>query len=275
MLKIVVPVDFSENSRKALYLANNLVEKVGGMLYLVTVFLPVGGTYSILQGLTMKKSENIKTALQGQLSSLAAEICTLPVKVSVIEGDTVEGILYHTKQMNADLIIMGTKGKSDVSNVFMGSNAVSVIQRSTVPVITVPVNSQVRNIEKVIYASDIENFQEEFAYIYSFAQKAQWPIEIVHALKRPDMESSIRNKIGEEHQKQVNFIHAQEDESLLQTLIRALNSQKSALLVMFTHKRTFLERLFHVSQTKDISYGLDLPLMAVSKNSTSSKAKNH
>jgi nucleotide-binding universal stress UspA family protein len=265
MLKVVVPVDFSENSRKALILANNLVEKVGGVLYLVTVFLPVGGAYSILQGLTMKKSENIKLALNGQLSSLAEEVCSVPVQVAVMEGDTVEGVLYHAGKTEADLIIMGTKGKSDVSNVFMGSNAASVMQKSKIPVITVPFDSQVQHISKVIYASDFENFEGEYTYTSSLSQKAGWPIEVVHVLTNPGLEPSIRQKITDFPLAELTFIQPEEGESLTQSLKRFLNSQKDALLVMFTHKRGFMERLFQVSQTKDMSYGITLPLMSVGK----------
>lgn len=270
MLKVVVPVDFSENSRKALGLANDLVERVGGVLSLVTVFLPVGGSYSILQGLTMKKSENIKLALHGQLSSLSEEVCSVPVQVSVMEGDTVEGVLYHAQKIEADLIIMGTKGKSDVSNVFMGSNAVSVMQKSKIPVITVPFNSQVQHIAKVIYASDFENFESEYEYISSFSQKAGWPIEVVHVLKNPDLELSLRQKFSAFPVAGITFVKPLEGESMTQSLKRFLDSQNDSLLVMFTHKRGFMERLFHVSQTKDMTYGITFPLMSVGKLKTNS-----
>lgn len=268
MLKVLVPIDFSENSRKALNVANSLVDQVGGVIELVTVFLPLGGSYGILQGLSMKKSENIKLALEGQLTALAAEVCSVDTNVTVIEGDIVEGVLYLAKTKSVDIIMMGTKGKSNLSNVFMGSNAMSVVQKSLVPVIAVPYNSQVQNITKILYASDFENFKSEYSFIKSFAEKANWPIKVVHVLRQKETETAARQSFNtvSDTSSELILIESAGEESLSQALKNFLNTQKDAVLVMFTEKRSFIERLFSTSQTSNMSYTETLPLMSIRKD---------
>lgn len=267
-MNIIVPIDFSENSITALKVANQMASKSNGVLHLVNVFMPMGGTYSILQGINMKKSENIQRALEAQLSELAQKNCHKETQISVIEGDSVEGILYATQKHKGDLIVMGTKGKSNLTNVFMGSNAVAITQKSEVPVITVPYNIKNHEIEKIIYASDFENFSKEYKYLLSLFTEFNWPVEVVH-FSEPNSDTS---KIKEEFQSctkeeaQLSIIELPINETLAHSLNKYVDKQENALLVMFTEKRSFLEKLFSKkSQTAQLAYNEFVPLLAIPK----------
>jgi len=268
-MNIIVPIDFSDNSITALKVANQMASKTDGVLYLVNVFMPMGGTYSILQGINMKKSENIQRALEAQLSELAQKNCHKETQVSVIEGDSVEGILYATTKHKGDLIVMGTKGKSNLANVFMGSNAVAITQKSDVPVITVPHNIKNYEIEKIIYASDFENFSTEYKYLLSLFEEFNWPIEVVH-FSKPDSDTSNIEEVflsTKKEETQLSIIEISLNTTLAQSLNEYVDKQENALLVMFTEKRSFLEKLFSKkSQTAQLAYNESLPLLAIRKS---------
>ena len=54
-----------------------------------------------------------------------------------VEGLPAEEILRATRRARADLVVMGTHGRSGVSRLFMGSVAERVVRESRVPVLTV------------------------------------------------------------------------------------------------------------------------------------------
>nr|WP_294948386.1 universal stress protein [uncultured Mucilaginibacter sp.] len=56
-------------------------------------------------------------------------------------GSTADGILYCSKEFNADLIVIGTHSRTGIDRLLMGSVAESVVRTSTVPVLVVPFSS--------------------------------------------------------------------------------------------------------------------------------------
>jgi nucleotide-binding universal stress UspA family protein len=57
---------------------------------------------------------------------------------ALVEGTPAAGILDHARQMNADLIVMGTHGRSGVDRVLIGSVTEKVLRKATCPVLAVP-----------------------------------------------------------------------------------------------------------------------------------------
>jgi nucleotide-binding universal stress UspA family protein len=53
-------------------------------------------------------------------------------------GSTADGILSCSKEFNADLIVIGTHGRTGIDRLLMGSVAESVVRNSHVPVLVVP-----------------------------------------------------------------------------------------------------------------------------------------
>ncbi|MES2064054.1 MAG: universal stress protein [Bacteroidota bacterium] len=53
-------------------------------------------------------------------------------------GSTADGILSCSKEFKADLIVIGTHGRSGIDRLLMGSVAESVVRNSHVPVLVVP-----------------------------------------------------------------------------------------------------------------------------------------
>lgn len=63
----------------------------------------------------------------------------IDVSQSIRRGDPVTEILNYTETEEIDLVIMGTRGQ-EYSETMLGSTAQHVIQRSSVPVVTVPID---------------------------------------------------------------------------------------------------------------------------------------
>ncbi|MFI5339497.1 MAG: universal stress protein [Candidatus Methylomirabilales bacterium] len=61
----------------------------------------------------------------------------LTVETRLVTGSPVEQIVREATALPADLIIMGTHGRTGISHVFLGSVAEKVIRRAPCPVLTV------------------------------------------------------------------------------------------------------------------------------------------
>ena len=76
---------------------------------------------------------------EAAVGEIAAEgaVAGVPVEWEVIEGTPAAGILATAKKISADLIVMGTHGRSAIGTFFLGSTAQAVCHGTHVPVLLV------------------------------------------------------------------------------------------------------------------------------------------
>jgi len=137
--KIFVPYDFSENARQALAWAAELHRSVHASepirLTHVISTLPVGAPDSVIEMLVPTPDEI--TALERDMAAAAAraEVPAIP-QVPIRPLSTAELVATAAKETNADLIVMGTHGRTGVKRLVLGSVAEYVIRHATCPVVT-------------------------------------------------------------------------------------------------------------------------------------------
>lgn len=138
---ILCPVDFSEASDDAVRYAAELAEQLQAKLFLLHSFqLPV---YAAQVGAPLAPTdliEGLPQQLQQQLDELRDRIATPGLQ---IEGEVVEGVPYvkileQAEAVDADLIVMGTHGRTGLAHLLIGSVAERVVRLSERPVLTVP-----------------------------------------------------------------------------------------------------------------------------------------
>jgi nucleotide-binding universal stress UspA family protein len=140
--RILVPVDFSEHSARALDCAKTLAEKFGASLHVLTVVsdplvLPDPGPWYVPlpEGYLDGLRQDAESRLRGLLT--AAEQRQFRAESSVTTGDPYREILEFVKRSSIDLIVMGTHGRGGVAHALMGSVAEKVVRTATCPVLTV------------------------------------------------------------------------------------------------------------------------------------------
>jgi nucleotide-binding universal stress UspA family protein len=143
--KILVPVDFSECSQKALDTAVTLAASFDGAIDLVHVWdvpvfvapeLMVGSAGTSAQPLEKYAEEQARTDLE----KFAEETRGRGVAINatrVLRGDTALRVCEVAENEHFDLIVMGTHGRSGLSHLLLGSVAEKVVRHSKVPVLTV------------------------------------------------------------------------------------------------------------------------------------------
>ncbi len=138
---ILAPVDFSETSEHALRYAIDLATRLGGAaIHVIHVYqLP---TYALPDGAILARPEyvaSLTTELQKQMDELLRRYGGHGVELT---GRVTEGVPYAeidrvAEERKADLVVMGTHGRTGFKHLLLGSVAERVVRISRVPVLTV------------------------------------------------------------------------------------------------------------------------------------------
>jgi nucleotide-binding universal stress UspA family protein len=126
--KILVPIDGSETARKALEYAADLAKQTGSTLILLSVVEPPSPLYIALlenlEGHLMQIAETHIADAEGLCRAKGVESQKL-----IRTGYPVEEIIKAAEDSQADLIIMGSHGKSALGSALLGSVTMGVIYR--------------------------------------------------------------------------------------------------------------------------------------------------
>lgn len=137
---ILFPTDFSEPSRTAFDLACALARDYGAELVVAHVVpppLPLGSG-----GVPMVPAVADDADLRARLEAVRPADPRVAVRHRLVVGHPLamdseaEGILAVTAEEKADLIVMGTHGRSGLSRLLMGSVAEHVLRKAPCPVLT-------------------------------------------------------------------------------------------------------------------------------------------
>jgi len=135
--KILVPVDFSENSKKILNSAGDIAGKFSAALSVVFVvqsFDDYSGFFVPHMPVAKFEEEMVRGA-ENKMESFLTGYEGIEAKVLV--GDVGEEIVRHAEEMAVDMIIMGTHGYKGLEKVMFGSIAEKVVKTAPCPVLTI------------------------------------------------------------------------------------------------------------------------------------------
>ena len=137
--KVLVPIDFSEPSLKALKYAVAFAGQFGASICLVHVVEPASFLNDVRNVPLAVSDREIANTLHHKLVMLARkEIDPLtPVHPLVCIGKPFDEIVKTAKTFNADLIIIATHGRTGFKRAILGSTAERVVQHAPCPVLVV------------------------------------------------------------------------------------------------------------------------------------------
>ena len=137
---ILAATDFSAASEQAITYAASLALEFGATLHLVHVVpdpvLAAAWSEAYAYDLDML-GERLRRDAERQLAERAARIEGIVVTREALLGRPANTIVAIAAGRGADLIVVGTHGRSGVSHLFMGSVAERVVRSAPCPVLTV------------------------------------------------------------------------------------------------------------------------------------------
>jgi nucleotide-binding universal stress UspA family protein len=131
---ILVPTDFSATSDAALQYATQMALTLGAQLYLVHVPGKTGEHFE-----ASFPVGQFETTATERFSSIVTkdELERLRPEYVLRVGTPAEEIVRYADVCDADLIIMGTHGRSGIAHALMGSVAEQVVRNAPCPVLLV------------------------------------------------------------------------------------------------------------------------------------------
>ena len=139
--KILVPVDFSENSVKILQSAVAFAGRLQATLdvvFVVQSFEDYSGFFVPHMPIAQFEEEMIQGAEKKMESYIEENVKRGDVnEAKVLSGDVAEEIISYAKEQGVDMIIMGTHGYKGLEKVLFGSVAEKVVKTAPCPVLTI------------------------------------------------------------------------------------------------------------------------------------------
>lgn len=142
--RILVPIDGSETSNKALVAALQLARDLGGRVRLIHVVEELAyltgyeqyGGYSA-ELLRVMRENGAKVLNDGMAIAQAAGVEADNLLFDNFGGRLAEVVADAAKQWNAELVVVGTHGRRGVGRMLLGSGAEQILRLSPVPVLVI------------------------------------------------------------------------------------------------------------------------------------------
>lgn len=140
--KLLVPVDGSESSLKALVYAREIAEQFKGELLIITVAqthfitamaeMPIDEVYKAQEAWIIENAKAILKSMKVKMKD-----CKCVADYRVEKGHPAEKILEVAEAEKVDAIVIGCRGLSGIAEFFMGSVSSKVSEYAHVPVLIV------------------------------------------------------------------------------------------------------------------------------------------
>ena len=196
LTKILVPVDFSRTSLKALDYAQALAARSGAAVHLVHVVEPApffAGTEAIP---IAPPHQEVAERCEHALAALAAERIApgLPISSAAHIGNPAHEIAAIAKEMQSDLLVISTHGRTGLKHLLMGSVAERVVREAPCPVLVVrerehefawmpSVRPAPLRLRKILVPTDFsDRSAEALRYAGGFAREFGGRITLLHAV---------------------------------------------------------------------------------------------
>jgi universal stress protein A len=137
---ILVPIDFSSNSDRALDYAAGVAEVFGSTLHLLHAYhLPSMATSPHDYAVPPAVWDGVREAARRELEERREKVEArgLQVEAHLARGIASDAIRAAAEKLGADLIVMGTRGRTGLAHVLLGSVAERTLRSAPCPVLTV------------------------------------------------------------------------------------------------------------------------------------------
>ncbi len=140
---ILCPIDFSDHSRRALDQALALAHRYEASITVLYVFAAVPGA-TFAPGtpgfdtiiLTPEDREQLLAEMKRFVDAESA--AAVPAQLMIRKGDIATEVLSEAKNLKADLLVLGTHGRSGFERFVMGSVTEKLLRKASCQVLTVP-----------------------------------------------------------------------------------------------------------------------------------------
>ena len=271
--KILVPVDFSEQSMIALSQSYNLANKMDAEIVLLYVIEEVNSVVRLFY----KGLDEISKAIENNLDNLILEKqkeTEAPLVPLIAKGKVYDKVVEVANNINASFIVMGTKGNSGVSK-YMGSNASRVVKTAPCPVITIKGKEHKKGCDRIILPLDLS--KETIDKVDKAIDLAKFfgaEIFVVSVLMTSN--ESVIEKLSAQMEKVDKYITSnnvkctveivkiiKSEDSLGKTVVAYADKMKGDLIMIMTQQEREFKEFFIGSSAREVINYSNIPVLSI------------
>jgi nucleotide-binding universal stress UspA family protein len=276
MKRILVPTDFSNDALKAVTYAAEIAQKSGATIFLLHVIEPAINMAKMQSDSSSEKVVKERSSeMSGSLKSLAKIYPGVKVIPHLLGGAVITSIVDFAEKENVDLIIMGTKGASGIKKLLIGSNTAGAINRTKIPVLTVPASYEMEEPGAILFATN--QFEKDKEILHKIIVISKLFSATIHVVVFKDLDGD-RNADFIYNEEQVNDYLAYLKETFPGVVFRGgllegrdfelaidryANENDADIIAMMTYPKSFLDKVLQRSVTQQMAFHSTIPILAI------------
>ena len=271
MKTILVPTDFSNAATNAAEYAVNLAKEMNAKVLLFHAYqmpIPISEVPIMIITPDELQKEN-ETFLKKEAISLNQK-SGVEVTYLAKMGMAVDQIIEEEKNVN--LIVMGMKGASKLSEVLIGSVTTETLRRAKTPVLVIPEKVTYKTPENIVLACDYDPRTDVniLNVLKDFLKPFGSRIYVINAKHQNEPVSVDETKVGIQLEKELNdiehFNYFLELDDIVSGINDFVESHNIDMIAIIPHRYSLMERLFHKSISKEMAFHTHVPLFALPDN---------
>jgi nucleotide-binding universal stress UspA family protein len=156
MKKVLIALDYDPTAQKIAETGYRLAKEMNAQTILLHVisdptyystvsYSPIMGFENLGNPVETDTAEELKKVAQNYLDTSKKYLGDETIETVIRNGDFGETILQTAKDLNADIIVMGTHSRRGLDKILMGSVAEKVLRHSLIPLFIIPTKSLEEN----------------------------------------------------------------------------------------------------------------------------------
>ncbi len=271
--KIVLLTDFSTLSKVAISYALRMAAPVKAEFTILNIVRFDGVPRANLKMKQIEKSLIQITEEEGRhlIEELRKTVKgDFQIEFKAIRSHTVaEMVKRYTEKNKTNIVVMGSRGASALKKARLGGTTVSVIDDCPCPVLAIPEFAQYKNLQHIVYATDLKDTQKELDIVVEFARIYGSAVHMIHVVPSMDKKVETAKNSLEAIIKKTNYDKLDFklilDDDIPKAIDQYIKQTKADLLTTFTHKLSLEEKLFAKSVTRTLAYLGTIPLLAIKR----------
>jgi nucleotide-binding universal stress UspA family protein len=276
MRKILIPTDFSENALNAIKYALELFKYERSEFIIMHAFSDEVYEHTIEMPRTLFELYKDKVWQQSdkKLKKLVAEILVISPNpkheydfISVF-GSLVDEANAIVDRENIDVLVMGTKGKSNDRDVLFGSNTLQVIKYVKCPVLAIPSKYHDVQPQNILFATSYQlpYKRRELKLLSTIAKSFVATIKVLQVSKfsklshrQQDNLDLIKSGVQENKTEFLN----QEGDDVTFIINDFIQKNNIDMLVMVNTRRSYFENVLNTSTIEKIGWQIQIPFLVL------------
>ena len=263
MKHILVPIDFSEQSKCAAKVAAKIAKKTNSEVFLLHMLDMPQSVVDAMSGSdnTTPASLLFMKKVHERFDELKKQDFFKGIKVteSVQFHKTFDGVIEESKKDNIDLIVMGSSGASGLTGMVVGSNTEKVVRHSEVPVLVVKKGASKMNIDSVVFASDFgaeskSKFQNVIDFVNIFDAKLHLLyVNTPHKFNSTKIISTTMTNFIADFEIRDYDTYVYNETTIEKGILNYSDEVGADLIAINTHGRSGLSSFFNSSVSQDLA----------------------